>query len=135
MLTLIYSAFVDKVVMPAFKMPEQDGVYDAAKAGLAPIVERLERQNFICGDKVTLPDFQLFEAINYLTALGAAKGMENSRAFVDYPYLQAYQKRMSELPGLKQHLASDRHAHHCFYPPFAKCQLKMANGEPENPPQ
>ena len=72
MLTLIYSAFVDKVVMPAFKMPEQDGVYDAAKAGLAPIVERLERQNFICGDKVTLPDFQLFEAINYLTALGAA---------------------------------------------------------------
>ena len=57
MLTLVYDTFVNKVVMPAFKKSEQTEVYEDAKADLAPIVERLSRQQFICGNKVTIADF------------------------------------------------------------------------------
>ena len=68
MLTLVYDTFVNKVVMPAFKKSEQTEVYEDAKAGLA----------LICGNKVTIADFQLFEAINYLNILGNAQGMSDS---------------------------------------------------------
>ena len=44
MLTLIYSAFVDKLVMPGFKKESQTELYADAVAGITPIIERLERQ-------------------------------------------------------------------------------------------
>ena len=123
MLTLIYDVFVNKIIMPALKNPNQQEVYDGAKAALTPIVERLSRQHYICGSKVTLPDFMVFEAINYLNILGSAQGgrSNSSQAFQDFPYLLEYQNRMSSLPGLKQYLASDRHIEHGYFPPFFKC--------------
>ena len=102
MLTLIYDVFINKVLVPAMKNTEQMVVYDEAKAGLLPIIESLSSNKFICGDKVTLPDFMVFEAINYLNILGSAQGMsDTSKCFQDLPYLLDYSKRMRELPGLK----------------------------------
>ena len=91
MLTLVYDASVNKIVVPAMKNAEQTEVYDEAKQGLLPIVECLSRQNFVCGDSVTLPDFMLFEAINYLNILGTEQGMsDTSKCFQDFPYLLDY---------------------------------------------
>ena len=41
MLTVIYDVFVNKIVMPAMKKPDQADVYADGAAGLTPIVERL----------------------------------------------------------------------------------------------
>ena len=97
MLTLVFDAFATKVLAPGMKTTaHQMEIYQGAKEALAPIVERLSSQNFLCGDKVTLPDFVLFETIFYLNALGSAQGMsDSSKCFQDFPYLLAYQKRMS----------------------------------------
>ena len=42
MTCLIYSAFVDKIIMPAFEKSDRDECYDIAAAALTPIIERLE---------------------------------------------------------------------------------------------
>ena len=72
MLTLVFDAFANKVLTPGMKTADQMEIYQGAKEALAPIVERLSSQNFLCGDKVTLPDFALFETIFYVNALGSA---------------------------------------------------------------
>ena len=41
MLTLVYDAFVNKIIMPAIKKADQMEVYADAKAAYTPIVERL----------------------------------------------------------------------------------------------
>ena len=134
MLTLVNDNFVDKIIMPNVKSADQMANYETAKAAFTPIVERLSSQNFICGDKVTVPDFMLFEAINFLNILGSPQGMsDSSKVFQDFPYLLAYQKRMSSLPGLKEYLASSKHIEHPFFPPFFQCKLKKADGTLEHP--
>ena len=82
MLCLVFDAFAAFLGM-GMKTADQMEIYEKAKESLAPIVECLTRQNFICGDKVTLPDFSLFETINYLNALGCAQGgmSDSSKAF------------------------------------------------------
>ena len=57
MISLINDAFVDKIIVPNIKNADQMANYETAKAAFTPIVERLSSQNFICGDKVTVPDF------------------------------------------------------------------------------
>ena len=41
MLTVVYDAFVNKIIVPAIKKADQMEVYDEAKAALTPVVERL----------------------------------------------------------------------------------------------
>ena len=57
MLTLVNDGFVEKIITPNVKSADQMANYETAKAAFTPIVERLSSQNFICGDKVTVPDF------------------------------------------------------------------------------
>ena len=86
MLCIVLDVFAKFLTM-GMKTADQMEIYEEAKTSLAPIVECLTRQKFICGDKVTLPDFSLFESINYLNALGCAQGgmSDSSKAFQDFP--------------------------------------------------
>ena len=68
MLTIVYSAIVDKVMGPAFASDDKEAAASSAIEGLRPIVEHLGDKPFLCGDKPTLADFQLFEGIEYTNA-------------------------------------------------------------------
>ena len=57
MISIINDNFLDKIYMPNYKSADQMANYESGKAAFTPIVERLSSQNFICGDKVTVPDF------------------------------------------------------------------------------
>ena len=71
------------------------------------------------GAKVTLPDFMLLEAVNYLNKLGDDRGLRQIRSYQDFEYLQDYRYRVAELPGLKEYVNSKDYVDHCYYPSFA----------------
>ncbi len=55
------------------------------------------------GDYITIADFKFYELLNYYRALNTAE-------FDKIEVLQAYIKRIEELKGVKEYLASDRFA-------------------------
>ena len=76
-------------------------------------------RQFVTGANVTLPDFILFEQINFVNQI--TKG-QNDTAFTKFPKLEAFHARMAALPGLAEYLAGPEHTSMAdiWFPPFEK---------------
>ena len=137
MLTIVYSTIVDKIMGPAIGSDDKEMCANSAIEGLRPIVEHLGEKPFLCGDKPTLADFQLFEGIEYTNVTCADEAGGPCRTYTEFPTLEEYRNRMAELPKLKQYLASSSHTKAPWYPAFAKLQVgedrKAAPAAPAEP--
>ena len=87
MLTIVYSTIVDKIMGPAIGSDDKEMCANSAIEGLRPIVEHLGEKPFLCGDKPTLADFQLFEGIEYtnVTCADEAGGPCRTYSFSGWP--------------------------------------------------
>ena len=93
---VVYDVFINKMIKPGFGTDDRNAVYAGAIEAFRPIFSRLQSQPYICGNNLTLPDFMLFEAVNYLNRIcedPASPGQV--KTYVDFPFLQDYYNRMS----------------------------------------
>lgn len=90
-------------LMIAFQVDDQPAVVAKALEGSARLADYLGEKNFLTGDKVTMPDFILFEIIE--TVLGLC---HDKRLFTAHPNLEAFHGRMKALPNFSDYLASDK---------------------------
>ena len=63
-------------------------------ANLKPLVDHLGDKKFLEGDTVFLPDFLLFEFIEYVEAVNGGV------TFHTYPTLEAFCNNVKNLPGM-----------------------------------
>ena len=122
--SIVYDTFINKMIKPGFGTDDGTVVYAGACDGFRPIFSRLESQPFICGDQLSIGDFMLFEAINYLNRMSddpASPGQP--KTFVDFPYLKAYHEKIGQLPGLKQYFEKSEASGHPYLPAAAKLKL------------
>jgi putative glutathione S-transferase len=79
-----------------------DAAFDDVFLGLDTLEERLSRQRYLAGDRVTEADWRLFPTlVRFDTAYhGAFKC--NKRRLVDYPNLWAYTRELYQMPGVAE---------------------------------
>lgn len=61
----------------------------------------LAKKKFLLGDKVTLPDFHLYEILDQNITM-------NAESLKDFPNLTGYVKNFEELPEIKKYISSDK---------------------------
>jgi len=74
---------------------------EALPKKLQPFEDFLAKKKFLVGDKVTFPDFHLYEILDQNLTM-------NPEGLKDFPNLQGYLKNFEELPEIKKYLASDK---------------------------
>jgi len=106
--------------MHAFSNDDQPGVIQKAMDGMPKIANFLGNQNYLTGDKVTMPDFILFEVVE--TILGLC---HDRRLFQAHPNLEGFYTRIRALPTFAAYLNSPRHLAEPFFIPAAKVNMQM----------
>ena len=101
---------------PCFGSDDREAISAVVIEQLAKPIQVLGSNTYICGDRLSLVDFILFEWANYAERL-------NSSILDTYPTLKTHQSMMKELPGVKEFIAADHDHQKVYFPPFAKCQL------------
>ena len=86
-----YAPGTVKEELAAKALPKFEGVFNF-----------LGEKEFLVGDYVTWMDFYFFELLNFIQFL------TDGELATRYPASVAYIQRVSELPGLKEYLASDK---------------------------
>ena len=99
-----------------FSSDDKEAISAEVVEQLAKIIEVLGANTYMCGDKLSLCDFILFEWANYAERL-------NDGILDTYPTLRKHQSMMKELSGVKEFIAADHEHQKVYLPPFAKCQL------------
>ena len=90
---------------------------EATIAIIKPLVDHLGDKKFLEGDTVLLPDFLLFELIEYLQAINGGV------TFRTYPTLEAFHNNVKNLPGMKEFYSSKRAIKSPYLPPVAKVKF------------
>jgi hypothetical protein len=83
--------------------------------GIEPVIAFMGNKNFLIGDYPTWPDFYFLETIFMIKYMLG----DGNELYKIYPSLEAYVKRVSELPGLKEFLASNKFVKGPFSHPMA----------------
>ena len=89
-------------LMTSFKSTDKQEIAQAYYDKFAPIVEKLGNQKFLCGENVSLPDFLMFENVEYMNKISDGAYAQK------FPTLPAYADRVKNLPGMKEFYNSDR---------------------------
>ena len=94
---------------------------------MQPMADHLGAKNYLCGGNVPcIADFILFEHIE-------ATIVQTNTTFQRYPHLEAFHKRMANLPGLKEYMASAKWDSikniYCPKVPFVKCSFNPKTPE------
>ena len=84
---------------------------------LEEVYQYLGDKQFLTGDEVCLADFVLYEHCNFAQRLTEGKTWER------YPKLEAHNQRMSNLPGLKEYLNSERMHDQPYVFPVARLKI------------
>ena len=102
---------------PCFASDDKEAFAAGISEALGPFVKVLGSNTYMCGNKLSIVDFFLFEWANYAERL-------NDGSILDtYPTLRKHQSMMKELSGVKEFIAADHEHQKVYLPPFAKCQL------------
>ena len=76
--------------------------------GLVPLARLFsDDRQFLTGANVSMADFVFYEHVNYANHL--TKDL-NEKTFTEFPKLEGFHQRMSNLPNLSEYLASEQHA-------------------------
>lgn len=81
------------------------------------MVDHLGSKQFLSGNQVTLPDFHLFEMIEYAIELS------DGGIFTTYPQLREYHARVKNLPGMKEYYEGPTMRKYPFVVDFAKIKV------------
>lgn len=90
---------------------------EAVLANLKPLVDHLGDKKFLEGDTVFLPDFLLFEFVEY------AQAVNGGVTFQTYPTLEAFCNNVKGLPGMREFYNSDRAVKAPYLPPISKVKF------------
>ncbi len=72
-------------------------LFDAMDA----VEERLSRQRYLCGDRITEADWRLFTTLLRFDAVYHGHFKCNLRRLVDYPHMYAYVRELYQWPGVE----------------------------------
>ena len=90
------------MAMKSSEPPTADEIFAKAKIGLEPIVAYLGDKQFLASADVSLADFLVWEGIETILQI-----TQDRRVFTDFPTLEAYHARISDLPTFAAFRASD----------------------------
>ncbi len=76
--------------------PAYDGVFETLDA----LEERLSRQRYLAGDRITEADWRLFTTLLRFDAVYYGQFKYNRRRLIDYPSLSAYARERYQVPGV-----------------------------------
>lgn len=77
--------------------------------------ERLSRQRFLLGDRITEADWRLFPTLIRFDAVYHGHFKCNRRRIVDYPNLWAYTRELYQWPGVAETVHFDHFTRHYYY--------------------
>ena len=83
-------------------------------AALDELEERLSRQDYLLGARITESDWHLFATLSRFDAVYHGPLKCNIRRLVDYPALTAYTRRLFDLPGVGQTVRFDHVKRHYY---------------------
>ncbi|MDX1562602.1 MAG: glutathione S-transferase C-terminal domain-containing protein, partial [Gammaproteobacteria bacterium] len=113
---VILSTVCSGVYAAGFASTQQD--YDRAVgrlfAALDELEQRLARQDYLLGRRVTESDWHLFATLCRFDAAYHGPLKCNLRRLIDYPALAAYTKRLYELPGVAETVRFDHIKRHYY---------------------
>jgi putative glutathione S-transferase len=76
--------------------------------------QRLERQRYVAGDRITEADWRLFTTLVRFDAVYFSHFKANLRRIVDYPNLWAYTRELYQVPGVKGTVNMHHIKHHYY---------------------
>lgn len=79
-----------------------DAAFDALFETLDSLEERLSRQRYLVGDRLTEADLRLFPTLIRFDAVYVAHFKCNKRRIIDYPNLSNYLRELYQLPGVAE---------------------------------
>ena len=90
--------FKNAVTRPCYTSGNRDEIIPIIQEKLPAIVNFLGENQFLAGNNVTWVDFFFFEFVNAMRFI-------HEGLFAEFPSIEAYHARMSDLPRLKEYLA------------------------------
>ena len=88
--------------------------FDALFAALDRMEERLSRQRYLCGARLTEADWRLFTTLIRLDAVYVGHFKCNLRRIADYPTLSNYLRELYQIPGIAE-TCNMRHIKEHYY--------------------
>ena len=90
----------NKVTIPCYQTDDRAKIIAESKDGIASIAKWLGEKTYLCGNNITWVDFYCWEFIN------RCEWMYEGKFFTEFPVFEAYRNRISNLPGVKEFVAS-----------------------------
>jgi len=117
-LQLIANEKMVEALMTVFTQDDKSVTIAKFMENMRGLVDHLGNKNFLSNAKIPcIADFILFEFMEF------AQKVSGNAVYGTHPTLEAFHGRMSNLPGLKEYLASERHITTPYVPGFAKVQF------------
>lgn len=91
-----------------------EAAYDRLFETLDRLEERLSRQPYLVGDRVTEADWRLFTTLVRFDAVYHGHFKCNRRRLVDYPSLWAYTRALYQVPGVAETVRMDHIKRHYY---------------------
>lgn len=102
--TRIYNQINDGVYRAGFATSEAayGAAFEALFALLDELEERLDRQRYLCGERITEADWRLFTTLVRFDAVYHGHFKCNRQRLIDYPNLWAYTRELFQVPGIAE---------------------------------
>ena len=106
------------VTMPCYMHSDKNAITNDIMKKIVPLVKYLGNKDFLCGDKVTYPDFIFFESCDLMDFI------TDGQLYERFPVLSDYFERMKSQPGLAEYFEDDDK---CIKRPFHNKIAKINN--------
>lgn len=112
----VYNAVNNGVYKAGFatEQAQYDAAVDALFAALDALEERLVRQRYLVGDRITEADWRLFTTLVRFDSVYYSHFKCNLRRLVDYPNLWGYTRELYQLPGVADTVNLDHIKQHYY---------------------
>ncbi len=115
--TRVYDTVNNGVYKAGFATAQQ--AYDKAVGPLFDtldwVEDRLSRQRYLVGDRITEADWRLFTTLIRFDKVYECHFKCNRRRIVDYPHLWAYTRELYQWPGVAETVRFDHICRHYYY--------------------
>jgi len=98
----------------ATKQEAYERAFDQLFITMDDLEERLSRQRYLVGDKITEADWRLFTTLVRFDAVYYNHFKTNKKRLIDYPHLWAYTRELYQVPGVSQTVNMDHIKYHYF---------------------
>ena len=112
----IYDTVNNGVYRCGFAKTQQayDKAYDRLFDTLDTIEDRLSKQRYLVGNKITEADWRLFTTLVRFDAVYYNHFKTNKKRLMDYPNLWAYTRELYQMPGVAETVNMDHIKYHYF---------------------